>query len=124
LILREASIEAPILVLGRVPARFADLAAENDIILTFYQKEWLEELNQYPLKNELKLHMKWDTGMGRIGITSEEKMDEVINDLNDTPKRSVTGLYTHFANADYEDLDYFHQQKECFEKMLDNVQEK
>src|SRR5699024_4741189 len=124
LILREASIEAPILVLGRVPARFADLAAENDIILTFYQKEWLEELKQYRLKNELKLHMKWDTGMGRIGITSEEKMDELMKELNNNPKLSLTGLFTHFATADDEDLDYFHQQKECFEKMLENFQEK
>lgn len=119
LILRKASIQAPILVLGRVPAKHAHLAADHQITLTFFQKEWLMELQDHPLKHPLKLHMKWDTGMGRIGITSETELKEVLQELKKTSNVSLTGVYTHFATADELDSNYYFKQRECFEKVLE-----
>lgn len=119
LVLRKAAIQVPILVLGRVPAKYARLAADNDITLTFFQKDWLQELKNYSFKKPLKLHMKWDTGMGRIGITSDSELKELIIELRKNSNVSLTGIYTHFATADELESMYYFQQKECFEKLLD-----
>lgn len=124
LVLREAGIQAPILVLGYVPAQFTPLASENDITLTFFQLDWLKELHQYSFEKQLHLHMKWDTGMGRIGITSEKELIDILEELKKHPDVSCNGIFTHFAAADEEDLGFFHQQKERFNRMLDLFQEK
>ncbi|MEC5424698.1 alanine racemase [Virgibacillus sp. C22-A2] len=116
--LREASITAPILVLGRVPASAAAVAADNDIALTFFQKEWLEEVNSLPLTSKLKLHMKWDTGMGRVGIRTPEELKDILHALNENQSIYLTGVYTHFATADEADMTYFYKQKKRFEDML------
>ncbi|MBP1971460.1 alanine racemase [Virgibacillus natechei] len=116
LLLREASIDVPILVLGRVPPRGALIASEHDITLTFFQKEWLQEVNTYSFTKNLKLHMKWDTGMGRIGIRTEDELKGTLNALNENPNIYLTGVYTHFATADEKDLTYFYEQKDRFNK--------
>lgn len=118
LVLREASITAPILVLGWVPPRAAQVACAHDITLTFFQKDWLHEVNTYTYEGDLKLHMKWDTGMGRIGIRTESELKEILNALNDNPSIYLTGVYTHFATADESDLTYFNEQRYRFEKLL------
>ncbi|GAB3045310.1 alanine racemase [Virgibacillus ainsalahensis] len=115
--LRKAGIAAPILVLGYVPPRGAVVASENDITITFYHKSWLEEVNTYTFTKDLKLHMKWDTGMGRIGIRTVEELKNILHALNQNPSIYLTGVFTHFATADEENLDYFEEQKTRF-KML------
>ncbi|WP_449354419.1 alanine racemase [Virgibacillus natechei] len=117
LVLREAGIDAPILVLGRTPPKAAPVAAEKDITLTFFQEEWLQEVNTYSLDKNLKLHMKWDTGMGRIGIRTEKELKNILDALNKNPSIYLTGVFTHFATADEEDLTYFHEQKARFEEL-------
>ena len=118
LILRGAGITAPILVFGWVPPEAASIASEKDIALTFFQKEWLQEVNKQTYKKNLKLHMKWDTGMGRVGIRTEEEIKQVVDVLNDNPSIYLTGVYTHFATADDVDLTYFNKQKARFHHLL------
>ncbi|UJL47044.1 alanine racemase [Virgibacillus sp. NKC19-16] len=114
LVLREAGIDAPILVLGRTSPEAAPVASDHDITLTFFQEEWLQEVNTYKLEKNLKLHMKWDTGMGRIGIRTEEELKNILDALNKNPSIYLTGVFTHFATADEEDLTYFYKQKARF----------
>lgn len=121
--LRQAGIEAPILVLGRVQATFAPLAAEHDITLTFFQKSWLEELHSYSWSRPLKLHMKWDTGMGRIGVREEEEFIDIISTLKESTNISLTGVYTHFSTADEKNPDFYYQQIHRFENMLARFRE-
>lgn len=66
--LRKAGIKAPILVLEWIRPRDAGLAAELDISVTVYQKEWIEEVKKYEFPRRLKVQLKIDSGMGRIGI--------------------------------------------------------
>src|SRR5690625_399027 len=65
--LRTSGIDVPILVLNWVPPEYAHIAANNNITLTVFQKNWLEELHSINFNHPLKIHMKWDTGMGRVG---------------------------------------------------------
>src|SRR5699024_9742539 len=63
--LRERGITEPILVFGWVSPEDAQTAAKYDITITFFQEEWLKEACCLSFDKPLKLHMKWDTGMGR-----------------------------------------------------------
>ncbi|GAA0610706.1 alanine racemase [Virgibacillus siamensis] len=118
LTLREAGFDVPILVFGRVAPKDVAIAAEKDITLTFFQKEWLQEVNQISLPQTLKLHMKWDTGMGRIGLRTEKELKELIDELKDQSNVQLTGIYTHFATADEPGTDYFHMQNERFDRLM------
>ena len=117
LTLREANIDAPILVLGWVGPEYASIAAEQNITLTFSQKEWVQAVKKHTLPKKLNVHMKWDTGMGRTGIRTEKELKGIIEELNDNPSIYLTGVYTHFATADSIDPTYYKLQRERFEKL-------
>lgn len=104
-----------ILLLGYSPAHFAPYAAEENIALTVYSKEWIEQVNtQYTLSKTLKLHIKVDTGMGRIGVTTSEELLQLYETLTSNEKLVVEGIFTHFATADEEDNTYFMKQVNKF----------
>lgn len=123
IVLRDAGITAPILVMSWVPPKGAKLAAENDITLTFFQTDWLAEVNKLTLSKPLKLHMKCDTGMGRSGIRTIDELEKILHALNKTNNIHLTGVYTHFATADEEDLNYFQKQQDRFSDFLMTLQE-
>ncbi|MBX0359696.1 alanine racemase [Halobacillus sp. Nhm2S1] len=116
--LRRAGIEAPILVMGWTRPQDAAVAAENDIALTVFQKEWLKDAGGLLSSNPLKLHLKIDTGMGRIGVRTVSELEEVLAVLAETPKFHLKALFTHFATADEEDSQYFNEQQERFDEMF------
>lgn len=117
LTLREANIEAPILVLGWVPPEAAVIAAEHNITLTVSQKSWLQAVKNIPLSNRIKVHMKWDTGMGRTGIRTEDELFDFLKELNENPRIYLTGVYTHFATADEPNSIYYLKQRERLEQL-------
>lgn len=115
--LRQAGITVPILVMGWVRPKDAPLAAEKDITVTFFQREWLEEAKQYDYSKPLKLHMKWDTGMGRIGIRTVAELHDLLKGLTDE-RFLLEGLFTHFATADEAETAYYREQQERFASFL------
>jgi len=116
--LREAGIDAPILVMGWVGAEHAPTAVKYNITLTMFQEQWLEDV-PHNLPQPVKVHMKWDTGMGRLGIRTVESLKSLIKKIKQQPNVQLTGVFTHFATADDEDLTYFHEQRERFQTLLD-----
>ncbi|TGB01829.1 alanine racemase [Halobacillus salinus] len=120
--LREAGIEAPILVMGWTRPEDAPIAAENAITVTVFQSEWLGEVSAQTLSHPLKLHMKWDTGMGRIGIRSTEEMDQLLQLIRQTNHLSLEGVFTHFATADEGDSTYHSKQEARFEELFSHFE--
>lgn len=116
--LREAGITAPILVFGYVHPKHAHIAAEHNITLTVFQTKWIQEVDENTLSQDLRVHFKWDTGMGRIGIHSKNDIKMFINELNRKNSIKLTGVYTHFATADDLKLTNFNAQKEMFNQWL------
>lgn len=118
--LRKEGITEPILVLGWVRPSDINLAAENDLVLTVFQREWLEEAKKHLRPNlNCVFHLKIDTGMGRIGIRTKNEGKAVIDYINETNQFTLQGVYTHFATSDEKNLDYFQLQYDRFLKMLD-----
>lgn len=106
--IRENFKDIDILVLGASPHAFIPYASSENITLTVFSTEWLQEAQQYaPLLNPLKLHIKVDSCMGRIGVSAKEELLELYTTINSSEDFLVDGIFTHFATADEEDSMYF-----------------
>lgn len=122
--LRKKGITAPILVLGATRPQDAMVAAENQITLTIFQSDWLNEAKAHLGQDQkLLLHVKLDTGMGRIGIRNKVELKQVVQILKSEDIFVLEGIFTHFATADELELSYFQRQLDTFIEML-NVLEK
>ncbi|RFU67894.1 alanine racemase [Bacillus sp. V59.32b] len=119
LALRKKGIQAPILVLGASRPENARIAAEQDIALTVFQKEWLESaIKEISPHAPLKIHVKCDSGMGRLGIRTKEELEHLEDMLLNENKFLFEGIYTHFATADELNTEYYKKQLAAFKAML------
>ena len=114
--LRDADIDSEVLVLGYVDPKWADLAQQHNITLTVTSIKWAEEAVKAGCA--LKVHLKYDTGMNRIGMKNREELKEALDILNKGGVR-VTGIFTHFACSDEESGAFM---KEQYEKFVDGLE--
>lgn len=123
--LRRSGIRAPILILGYTPPEAFAAAVEQDIALTIYSEEALHALRHLPCSGrQAKVHIKIDTGMGRIGIADEREAAAYIEQALQIPHVKVEGLYTHYACADEKDKSYTLKQYERLERILNHFRQK
>ena len=116
--LRQAGLEAPILVLGYLPAWQASEAIRYDIRATVFTLPVLEAFSEAAqrLHKTANIHLKVDTGMGRLGLLPEQALAFIQQ--AGLPGVHIEGLFTHFARADEADLEPSHQQLQKFETLL------
>ena len=110
--LRAAGVSAPILVMGYTPPRAVGEAVRNDVTLTVYSEEVVEALGCQVAREgrSVDVHVKVDTGMGRIGLLEEELSPLSCATSPGFPASESAGYYTHFACADEPDKGYTHFQ--------------
>ncbi|MGN7402765.1 alanine racemase [Cytobacillus praedii] len=119
LALRKKGIEAPILVLGICRPEDVRIAAENRISLTVFQQKWLSEAKEIlPSNARLDIHVKLDTGMGRLGVRSKDELNGLEAIIKGDSRFYLEGVYTHYATADELDFTYFERQMERFQEMI------
>ncbi|WJE16170.1 alanine racemase [Halobacillus sp. ACCC02827] len=116
--LREAGVTAPLLVMGWIRPEDAALAAVHDIAVTVFQREWLDQAGEQALERPLRIHLKLDTGMGRIGVRSEAELDEILPYIDERPNFQLEALFTHFATADEADTTYLEEQQRRFDELF------
>ncbi|MEK4563721.1 alanine racemase [Alkalihalobacillus sp. FSL R5-0424] len=122
--LREAGITAPILVLGRVRPTDAAVAAKHHIAVTVFAKEWLVSAKDHlDPSNPLTIHVKCDTGMGRLGITDPLEVKEIARIIRESNTFHLEGIFTHFATADELDTTYYQEQFQQFQQYIQQVEE-
>jgi alanine racemase len=109
--LRRAGIDAPILVMGYTPTAGATTAVAHDLRLTVTSLPLAKALSAATTLGgkSLPIHVKVDTGMGRLGLLPDEVLG-FVRDLRRLPNLEVEGLFTHFAVADLADKGYTRQQ--------------
>lgn len=114
--LRQAGVTEPILVMGASRPTDMKVALEYDLVLTVFSLEWLKEaVSQQNIENEkVSIHLKVDTGMGRLGIRGEQEFKDVLQFIHKNKLFSFEGVYTHFATADELDTHYFKEQLHKF----------
>lgn len=122
--LRAAGIRSPILVLGGV---FEDQAAElieHDLSVALYTHGLAEALSREAVKagRMLPVHVKVDTGMGRVGVQPYDAA-RFVRQMNSLPGLKVMGLMTHLADAAGEDKSFAEFQMEQFRSVIDVLDE-
>lgn len=121
--LRKNGIDAPILVLSYMPAWQAHDAINYNISATIFTAELAQafSLAASDLNKNAYVHIKVDSGMGRLGLLPEQ----VLPFMRALPKRGlrVEGMYTHFATADEADLSHAHDQLRRFKALLAQLDE-
>ena len=114
--LRQAGIEVPILVLSYTDTRRAPEILANRITQTVYSRDLAQALSDtaVAMNCDARIHIKVDTGMGRVGFLGGYGAVKDIDWIRQLPGIVIEGLYTHFATADEEDTTYTWQQFELF----------
>ncbi|MFY9175497.1 MAG: alanine racemase [Peptococcia bacterium] len=123
--LREAGIDKPILIIGWTPPEDYERALQYRIALTIYSLQEAEILSRIALEygEKATVHLKIDTGMGRIGfIPSQESLREILQILK-LPGLKVEGIFTHLAKADEKDKSYTNQQLDLFQKFCRQIED-
>lgn len=123
--LRKAGIKKPILVLGySFPECYADVV-KYGLTQTVFQLEMAEELSKEAVKQNKKVsvHVKLDTGMGRIGYQCAKEAVEDTKKMKTLPMLDLEGVFTHFANADTENKEFTLGQIAKFEEMVQAMEE-
>ncbi len=117
--LRDAGIDAPILVMGATFPGQAEAIVSLKLTPAIYSLANARALSEAAHKRRtlISVHVKIDTGMGRIGIAPEDA-PELIAALQKLGSISVQGLMTHFADADLRDKEFASLQMDRFEKLL------
>ena len=131
--LRQGGISLPILILGHTPPEYTAQLVSLDITqtVTCFAKALEYSAAAAELGRELKIHIKLDTGMSRLGyLCAGEHFDEGVENIIEScrlPGLVHEGIYTHFAVSDQEDeesRDYTRQQFKLFVDVLTAVEER
>ncbi len=111
--LREAGLRVPILVLGAPLSHHLDAYARHNLDVTVASTAVADAIRAAACSS-LRVHVKVDTGMGRIGLSPDEA-PRVVNQLRQAPGVELIGLWTHLATADADDTAFAHEQLDRFE---------
>lgn len=124
--LREAGVRKRILILGYTAPELYNEVVRYDISQTIFQYESACLLSETAQKQNktVGIHIKIDTGMGRIGyIPNDESIEEIIR-ISKLPGIRVEGVFSHLSKADETDKGYSHQQFKCFLDFCEKLEQK
>lgn len=124
--LRQAGINANLLILGYTPDENLDLVVETGVQQTVFSLGQAQLLQAIAEKQErvVEIHVKVDTGMHRLGFADEEQSIKEIAQIDDMPNLRIKGVFSHFAGADMADLTSARIQLDRFDRFLDKLAER
>lgn len=121
----DAGIKLPVLILGYTFPYSYEAIVKNQIRPAVFRSDTLQQLSETAerLHTAVKVHIKVDTGMSRIGICPDESGLEFIKRAKVLPGIEIEGIFTHFARADEADKTSAKRQYDCFCKFAAKAEE-
>ncbi|UOS23346.1 alanine racemase [Helicobacter pylori] len=121
--LRSHFSKTPILILGYSPNANASMLIDNDLSAMIFSLEQAEVFSQMALKSQkrLKIHLKIDTGMHRLGLEPNFKSIEIIKKIRALKGLEIEGIFTHLSNADARIKTHAKNQMETFNAFLEQL---
>ncbi len=110
--LRNSGIKADILILGHTDSSDFDLVIKKNIIVTIHD---LKQLVKIP--SSLRVHLKIDTGLNRIGFKDLVELKRALNILKENNAK-IEGIFSHYVMSDIKDHPYSLKQFELFKEMV------
>ena len=114
--LRKLGIDVPILILNYTDPARADEIILNEVTQTVFSHDLAKALSDVAIKfkRNVKIHVKVDTGMTRVGFMPGYSAVKNVLEINGLPGIIIEGLFSHFASADEKDKSYTQMQFEKF----------
>jgi len=110
----------PVLVFAPL-TKFNDVTKLDErIIPTVFTKEHLNFLKPFFNRKPIKVHVKIDTGMGRVGVKFDEAV-KFVKYVSSLKEFEIDGIYTHFATSDEKDKAYANLQFDRFKNIIDEL---
>ncbi len=121
--LRSHFSKTPILILGYSPNANASMLIDNDLSAMIFSLEQAEVFSQMALKakKRLKVHLKIDTGMHRLGLEPNFKSIEIIKKIRTLKGLEIEGIFTHLSNADANIKTHAKNQMKAFNAFLEQL---
>ncbi|GAA7967577.1 alanine racemase [Helicobacter pylori] len=121
--LRSHFSKTPILILGYSPNANASMLIDNDLSAMIFSLEQAEVFSQMALKSQkrLKIHLKIDTGMHRLGLEPNFKSIEIIKKIRALKGLEIEGIFTHLSNADAKIKTHAKNQMKAFNAFLEQL---
>lgn len=122
--LNEYGFGIPILVLGYIPAAYAGEVVRCGIRATVFHEELALAMSREADRQGIPgyIHLKMDTGMGRIGFRPGTEALDTITRIHKMPGLILEGIYTHFAASDWADKTYTFEQFHQFSQWIDRLE--
>ena len=120
--LRRAGFDLPILILGLIPQAAARAVVDANLTQAVADFDLAEKLSEAAadLGKVAKVHLKVETGMGRIGIAPDAAVELAVK-ISRLPHVELEGLFSHFADADSPDRTFTNHQVEIFKSTADKI---
>ena len=124
--LRKHNITKPIYVLGFVHSSQFETMIFEEIRPAIIKYETAKEISDIAkaVGKVAKIHIKIDTGMGRIGFLDNDESADIIKKINDLPNIEIEGIFTHFAASDEKDKTSANNQLERFKVMIGKLKDR
>lgn len=121
--LRLALPKVDILILGYTPVEATTTLLQYNLIQTVYDHEQIQDFNQAAIdqKGLLKVHVKIDTGLRRLGFNPNGQTADYIKSYTEMAGICVDGVFSHFAKADELDATSAHKQGSAFKAFLSEL---
>lgn len=107
--IRKTGVTIPILCLEPIELEFLNKCIEQNITITVHDYEYYQELIKQEIPNTLKVHIKVDTGLCRLGLYDKHQIKEVVDGLRKTHNIVLEGIFTHFATDGVNDTSWDNQ---------------
>ncbi|MBQ7502660.1 alanine racemase [bacterium] len=123
--LRKVGITKPIVIIAPILPCQIEKAVELDLRPPVSDLQFAELVSETAVKmnKTAKVHLKVDTGMGRMSVSPEEIL-EFADKLRELPNLEIEGLYSHFSSADQLDQSYTRRQLEGFKYLIEGLEQK
>ena len=117
--IRKYNKDIPVLCVEPIEIDSVDAAIKNNITLTIISYDYLKRLINKN-KSSMKVHIKIDTGMNRLGISDKDEFNKVVSLISKNSNIYLEGLFTHFATPGINDI-YFDSQLNNFKDITSDI---
>jgi len=117
---RKINKKIPILLLEPIRLEYIDVCIKNNITITIHDYLYAKELINKKINKKLKIHLKIDSGMNRLGFKEKEKLNEIYKELKENENIEIEGIFTHFATLGINDKEW-DKQLEKFKEITSDI---
>lgn len=118
--IRKTGIQTPILCLEPIEIEYLNECIQNDITITVHDYEYYKKLMEAELPSLLKVHIKVDTGLCRLGLNSKSQIKEIVEGFKIKQHILLEGIFTHFATDGIYDPSWDNQLK-AFQELTSEI---